>query len=944
MYNRKNLLIFFRDNHINVKENNEFTVHEHLNEIYFYVKKIFKTEFKFEIKESKLFDNIYWGISIQLFEIIKLPLVNISNNLDSFISLGLNKYEKKIIFIELFNEYPEVERLFFNLLKNLVSNVNIFFENYYTYKFQIHDKFYVKGSLNNFQWSNSDFHNGNKSHIILTFSCGVKVIFKFKDDKCKSIIDTIISEIEILKHRKTSRLGFDNYYWEEFVEYIPLKSELDLPNYYIILGKYLGLFHILGVSDIINDNIICVNGQPVFIDLEFLLKPNLEFSEKEIFPQSTRYLSNSCISVGILPFLTVNLPDENGFDSGSFSHFKRHRNRIKILFNCSNRLEKVDSNEELKNLHFPIENGNKIMPSFYIDELIEGYNLMLNYLNINKARFIDLVFKTVKNINPKCRYLFRHTSTYELILRESMHPDYLVNRKYERVKFFNYLGSIDESNNIYQEIVKKEHEELLNLDIPIFYYSPLEKKIVIEDSSIDLFESSGIDVFFTKINSINDDFIKEHNKLIINAISCFYKIPSTKPQTFESLIDINEDINKDKILSIIIRIADEIVKESLVLDKNITWLDICSNRSSQWEVNLKKPGIYDGIDGIGIFFIYLYKITKDSKYKDIAFNILESSIHYFENEFNPEKKYYLFSPYNFPFSTIYFLFHYNKVTNDNVYCIDTLIRCKVKPYVILNSHNDKHIDFINGVSGLLSFLCDFLPYSKDKNTIEECIVVLKDKIYQSAIKTEKGIFWPVFKFEKLIGFSHGSSGIIYALSKYVNHSDDIKLKEIILDAINFNQTYFSQTTSNWIDLRYHDNRYLNASWCHGLTGMVISYINISQNINVSMDNINWDLVAKQIIQLGLKNNHCLCHGMFGNLEALISIGKYIKNQSLIETVVKYTYFESLKRGHNYNNWQNSFTNNKVFLNGLMVGNTGIAYGLLKTFWPETVPSVLTIEL
>jgi type 2 lantibiotic biosynthesis protein LanM len=754
----------------------------------------------------------------------------------------------------------------------------------------LNSAFNIKGYPISIEWPLSDFHNNGKSHIFLIFSCSTKIIFKYKDDKCKSIIDDVILRLSTLKYnidyRTTKRLSFDDFYWEEFVQYKPLKTESDLPKYYYNIGKYLGLFHLMGVSDIINDNIICHETTPVFIDIEFLLRPNIIFSGKEIFPKGFSFFSNSCLSVGILPFLTTNVADEHGFDSGGISNIPKKKAHTRIFYSSSNRLEYKQEYIDLENKHFPHCNVDKVLPNLYIKEIISGFKYTLSFIESKKNIFISIVEKAIEKYNPSCRFLFRHTSSYELVLKESLHPDYLTKIKNERINFLNCLTELSDVEPLNIELIRKEQHDLLNLDIPIFYYNPTEKCIQLNDTKVEVFEKTGIEIIKEKIKGLNVDYTSTQINLLVKALACFYKIDEYQVNTInKNTINLSEPINTENILEIVIKFADTLLENSLQLDKNITWLDISSNRTSNWELNLKKSGLYDGIDGIGLFFIYLFKLTGIKRYNEVSLNLLESSLHIFQNVFNHERNYYLFSPFNFPFSTLYFLHHYNKVTNEIYYDIDTLINNKVKPYIVNNAANDKHIDFINGVSGLLSFLCDYLAYSKQKKVIFECIYILKDIITKYAVNTQYGIAWNIFKFDKLIGFAHGSSGIIYALSKYVNVTNDENVKKIIFDAIKFNQKYFDTNFQNWIDLRYNDHRLSNASWCHGLCGITIPYLHIIQNLKLDIPSVSWNKIAQNIINTGLRNNHCLCHGLFGNIEALFAIGNYLHKPDLIDVTL-----------------------------------------------------------
>jgi lantibiotic modifying enzyme len=498
-----------------------------------------------------------------------------------------------------------------------------------------------------------------------------------------------------------------------------------------------------------------------------------------------------------------------------------------------------------------------------------------------------------------------------------------------------------------KELIETEKESLINLDIPIYYYNPAKLFIHnITNSTFPIIFETGLDVTVRKIKNISSNTINFQSQLIEKSLACFFKI--NQPKIENEKVDYNE-LNKiktfdlDIVLKNIELLADNLIKESHDLDDSYVWFDICSSRTSNWEIAVKKPGLYDGIDGIGLFYLYLFKINNKEKYKIIALQLLLKSLKAFDN-FNPQKKYYLFSPFNYPFSTLYFLYNYQKITNEKIVEFNELLKNKLFPYINNNIVNDKHLDLMNGSAGLLLFLCNIYNDYEDKKDLKIYIDLLYAHIKQSSTNSPDGAFWEVPNFKNLVGLAHGNSGFLLAISKYSNLNYNKNNAKINTDSIiKFIQSNYIPTDSNWTDLRYDDNRLLTPTWCHGASGISLATIHSSNTTNLNFEATNWNLVAQNIIRNGLKGNHCLCHGMFGNVEGLINIGEYLKKEDLIQTVKMYVYFEMLIRNSN-NTWINGFSNGSYNLSGLMIGNAGIGYGLLKTFWPSEISSLLTLEV
>lgn len=160
--------------------------------------------------------------------------------------------------------------------------------------------------------------------------------------------------------------------------------------------------------------------------------------------------------------------------------------------------------------------------------------------------------------------------------------------------------------------------------------------------------------------------------------------------------------------------------------------------------------------------------------------------------------------------------------------------------------------------------------------------------------------------------------------------------------INYNHCKFSDSIQNWQDFRYQDKRAVAPSWCHGASGIALSYLTSKQFLNLDFDFINWGKIGSLIIKEGFNSLHCLCHGMIGNAEAVIAISNFI-NKPELKNLVKNRIFCEIEENNKELKWRTGFTNGKYSLNGLLLGTSGIGYGLLNIFLDEHIPSILTLE-
>lgn len=894
-----------------------------------------------------LTNNIVLNISRQIFEIIKIPILYTYNELYSQKEANELKINKGELIYDCFNKFPELEIIFNISCQQYVQYFSELLKRLLSDEKEIIKHFNISGNPISVEWPLGDFHNGGKSHAIINYSCGSKIVYKVKSPDGSLIFEKIIKSISNkgyeLPYLFPGRLTKYNYYWEEYISHVATDDKQILYSFYETIGKYLAIFYVLGISDIIRDNIIANNGKPVFIDIECLLKPILKTSDKDVFPSADNFLKESVIGTGLLPFWTPLRANDAGINFGGISQSELYTPKLR-LYVGNNRKMVYEFKNVLKHpTHIPFKNQQLPTKVIY-QNISKGFIDRCHFLITHKKWLAKYIRELVDDSDISSRILMRNTNVYDTIIKESLHPDYLTN-SHDRYLFLNYLDNSFDKDCFPQGLIDIEKQELKNLNVPVFYSNPTDRTIFYKGNHFEIIEVSGVDSMLKRLNKLSADTIKAQNTLIEKSIACFEKISSftLEPKKKEVTNSFLKEYGNDSLFvkNHVIKLADRILQDSLWIDDSFQWIDIGVGRTGQWEVSPKKPGIYDGLDGLGLFYLYLYDTTKIGRFKKATDAILRKTLFAFE-QFDPSKSYHLFSPFNFPFSTLYFLWHYHKVIGENEFVdVNELLESKLIPFVIDHIPSESYLDFANGCSGLLIFLLDYYNYSGLKS-IERPIHLIVQRILKSAVKTPNGITWQSEKFKNLVGFAHGNAGFLYSLSKYYGifgyNKHNIKF---IHDIIRYNDSYYSQKHNGWKDLRYKEETIAAPSWCHGSSGISLAYLEAKKQLPLTCS-IDWHEIAKTIAQKGFSSLHCLCHGMVGNAEALIAIGDFI-NYPEFKKVAKDKLLCEIQKNQDNFNWRTGFTNGKFSLNGLFLGTSGIGYNLLKIFVNPNMPSILTLQ-
>ncbi len=157
---------------------------------------------------------------------------------------------------------------------------------------------------------------------------------------------------------------------------------------------------------------------------------------------------------------------------------------------------------------------------------------------------------------------------------------------------------------------------------------------------------------------------------------------------------------------------------------------------------------------------------------------------------------------------------------------------------------------------------------------------------------------------------------------------------------------FCEADGNWKDIRKGSTNGKNlCAWCHGAGGILLSRISLLGNIDNETDEI-----VKEDIRNAVKTmqshkylqNPCVCHGIAGNAEILLTYGQQFQDQIASSTAKHF--YSRLVGSVNSGTFECSRPYLYGFnIPGFMTGLAGIGYSLLRLLDP-TLPSVLQINI
>lgn len=842
---------------------------------------------------------------------------------------------------EFYLKYPVLEDIVIKAVKNRLILIKEISERLVTDKLEIEKEYnFSFNEIISINITSGDTHNnGKKVSIIKTNN--KKIVYKPHGLSTDVLYNKIIRYINSITYNDNqlkylSVINKEKYGWQEFVEYTPCQSIDEVESYFSKIGSLLAILYSIGTTDIHFENIICCGKDPYIIDLETLVENrSLLNSPKTLEGKFSVVFNSSVISTGILPMKLKNSIFD--FDISALCSDEEQTSKlwkINILSNNNSDNIKFTETEGIVSNN----NNNKVILNSSSICALDYQNFIAKYFSDTYKLILDnrdSIIKLIENYNSlnkiEVRQVLRATSVYVKFLEASLHPKYLRDKK-DRYRVLSIIKSKDKSVKYsYQKQYEEEITALENLDIPYFSSSLDSKDLYANNKSNinDYYNNTLMEILINNLNRLSDEDLKKQLYFIRLSISTL-----TKNMWEESINSKINDIEYFKFENSFIEhsksIADFLFDNAIWDESNTecTWLMQLID-GNEIKMGMNNFTLYE-YGGTIIFLITLGEELGENKYINLALGALKTIERYFNNGLYEKN----LSAYNGIGSLIYLYYKIYLIKKDlNYYLkyqqlIEELYNLNIKEYC--------EIDFVGGLSGLIVLLTNIYKHEEDE-LLFKTIVKMSNELLE---KSEDC---------KLTGLAHGYSGIILALSKVSgilkkNNLDYNQYLSKIIKFISLENMFYNIKIENWSDLRSGQELKDNTFWCHGVSGILLCRCEVLK-CNIIDNNILENDIKRSIKKLSnfgftKDKNHSLCHGIFGNIDILITASKVLNDSELFElanleayNTLDYIKSNSLKLGINATSDLMSF----------MLGISGIAYTFLRLNNP-LIPSILSLEI
>ena len=795
-----------------------------------------------------------------------------------------------------------------------------------------------------------DTHRQGRSVMQVVFRSGLKLIYKPRSLSIDQHFQTLLTWLnERGNHaplRAAAVLERGNHGWAEYIEAQTCQSEEELQRFYQRLGSYLALLYVLTATDMHFENLIAAGEHPILIDLESLLQPLSPAMQADAISQSMHVLSMSVMRSGLLPRRILSDTETDGIDISGLGGQTGQRLPRPVALLAATGTDEMHFIQQQVELggrkNRPTLQGAEIDTLDYLEAILTGFEQIYRLVLQQHDEFLHLV--TTLFAQDEIRMIFRPTRIYGKILQESSHPTLLRNMLTQE-RFCDHLWNSVPQLSFLPRVIPAERQDLFNDDIPLFTTHP---------HSRDLFTSRGerIAEFFLepalavaeRIIQNMDERDLERQRWIIRASFASTALEQQRATWKGSnLQPAPGPARRAQLLDAARAIGDQLCEQAIAGEHEVTWLNLHLVGERTWSVFITGASLYDGVAGIVLFLAYLGVVTDERRYTDLARHTFQGL-----REKLSESVKIPFGPGAFSGwgGLLYLYAHLGIFWQEPALFAEAAF--------FLNTYQedittDENLDIVGGVAGCILGLLALQRVAPSAQFLAAAIRCGNHLLERAQTQTD-GLGWPSPLAQAntpLTGFSHGCAGIAYSLLALAEASGEERFRATALAALAYERSHFSPETRNWPDLRTA-TRPKNAdeapghmlAWCHGAPGIALARLGSLTYLDDTTIREEIAVALETTLAEGFGANHSLCHGDFGNLDALLTASQVLNDARYRQEVERLTpmLLASIER----EGWCTGVPLG-IATPGLMTGIAGIGYELLRLAEPELVPSVLLLS-
>lgn len=821
----------------------------------------------------------------------------------------------------------------------------------------------------------SDPHHNGRSVMAVEFDTGLKLIYKPHDLGLEAAYQACIAWLNA--HGITPPLrplrvvNRATHGWVEFAERGPCRSQAEAGLFYQRAGMLLALLYVLGGADYHYENLVAAGDQPVLVDHEMLLCPDLDSHAENVRGAATRLaeaieplvhrqLTRSVLGIGLLPAWEL-APDGQAYDVSGLGHAWETARPIRqpvwkhINTDDMTRVYEPVSADASQQHNAPTWNGAALALEDYVDDFVAGFRRAYRFLADRQQAFFGPDGPLAAFKDQPVRLAFRKTRLYRALLERVLASRHLhdgADLSIQLDVLSRPLLTSDGPHPLWA-VLSAEQAALAQLDIPRFVVQAGDGALCLKSGSTIAARVPAPGYAFTSshVPSLSESDLERQSSFI--RATCVGRTAGEKhvdgdgPGRLASEFD-RTPLTPLELEQAALALAAASAEHAIRSDGEANWLHLEYDPSiGRHQLAPLGYDLYGGLCGVALFLAALVRVTGETHYKPLAMAALQPvrrALATASPEIQPPRS--SLGGASGLGSIIYSLVRIGQFLNE-----DSLLQDARRAASLLTPDRiagDYALDIVAGAAGAGLGLLALYEAWADPAVLRQA-VACGERLCQARLASDTGYrAWPTLDGKLLTGFSHGAAGIAYALLRLYAATGEAAFCDAAEEGFAYEHSRLVPKVGNWPDLRTPAGQGASfmTGWCHGAPGIGLARLGGLAALDTPEIRADIAIALETTRQRGVQGLDHVCCGSLGRVEFLLAAASRLACAEWLEMARQWT-GQLVRRARQAGGYALPLPPGQPprFAPGFFQGSAGIGYELLRvaTAGRGRLPCVLLWE-
>lgn len=453
--------------------------------------------------------------------------------------------------------------------------------------------------------ADADRHQGGRSVAFLHFGRnGGRIVYKPRSVESSALYDRLLTwinaRVPALDLAGVPTLVEPGYGWSRLVAPAPCRTVDDARRFYRRQGALLAVLHAANATDMHAENIIARRDQPLLIDTETLLHPMPSTALLADADPALTVLQRSVLRTLLLPTLIHD--GDTAMDVSGLS------GAVGV------------GAAGARGPNRPVLDGVVLDPADHLADLLRGFGEAYTAICRDAESFCR---ELAEASEIRTRFVARSTRTYAALLEEALEPGRLRDPGRRREWLFSTLTEKAASEDV-ARLSEHECTDLQGADIPVFFARPGSRAVWSSRGRRieDVVEVSGLDAATAKVRAMDGADRRRQERMIAAA----FAIRDSKVRHWCSAADTPADgghrpagtFDPQWALDQAIGVAHGLEDLAHRGHGRVNWLGLEPLEDGHWKVMPTGVGLSHGYPGVALFLAQLGSVTGRSEFLDLA--------------------------------------------------------------------------------------------------------------------------------------------------------------------------------------------------------------------------------------------------------------------------------------------------------------------------------------